>query len=208
MIKLGLTGGIATGKTTVAEIMREQGAVLIDADIIAHDLLNPGTLVWEEIVKTFGNEVLLPDNQIDRKKLGAIVFYDKKKLEFLNSIVHPYAIAETKNSIKYWMEKETSDNKSYLIVLVVPLLFETGTNALADYTIVVKCDKNVEIKRLMERNKLSEEDALKRISSQMDIDQKASMADYVIDNSRDLSFLKNEVDKILQNWKWDMVKLY
>lgn len=206
MIKIGLTGGIATGKTTVAQIMEQKGAIIVDTDILAHKAYEPHTAVWEQIVKEFGEGILSSNKEINRAVLGKIVFNDIKKRKKINSIVHPYVIDETKKIITHWQNMEQHNKKNYLIVLVIPLLFETHTADIADYVIVVKCKKEIQLTRLIERNKLSKQNALKRINVQMDMEKKAARADYVIDNDKDLSSLKNQVEKILQNWQWDIIR--
>jgi len=201
MIKIGLTGGIATGKTTVARIMEQKGAIIVDTDILAHNAYIPDTLLWQQIVKEFGEDILTPAREIDRKILGKIVFNDIKKREKLNSIVHPYVIEQTKKNISYWQNMEQKNKKKYLVVIVIPLLFETRTDYMVDCIVVVRCKKETQLSRLMERNKLTQEEALKRINAQMDMEEKVARANYVIDNDEDLNLLENQVEKILQKWQ-------
>ncbi|MCC6502068.1 MAG: dephospho-CoA kinase [Deltaproteobacteria bacterium] len=174
----GLTGGIATGKSLVADELRRLGAAVIDADRVAREVVEPGRPAFDEIVKEFGPGILKPDGAIDRKALGRIVFSDPAAREKLNAITHP----RIRERIKEETERLMSEG-ALLIVLDVALLIETGVRYEVDKIIVVFAENSQQIERLMERDSLTREEALKRLSCQMDINEKVKYADYVIDNS-------------------------
>lgn len=187
---IGLTGGIVSGKTTVADMFRELGADIIDADIIAREVVRPKKKAWEKIVKHFGVGILRENQEINRKKLGNIVFSDKNKLKLLNQITHP----EITEVIKKKLENiSNNSNRSTVCIVDVPLLFETGFENMMNKIIVVYLDPKKQINRLMKRNNLTREDALKRIKTQIPIEEKVKMADYIIDNSNSLEYTKKQV---------------
>ncbi|NMC28065.1 MAG: dephospho-CoA kinase [Syntrophomonadaceae bacterium] len=176
---IGLTGGIASGKSTVSKFLAELGAIIIDGDETAHRLMEPNQPIWEDVVNAFGREVLNPDSTIDRIKLGAIVFNDREKLQVLNQIAHPRILAEIQNELQHLRHTQPDS----VLVLDIPLLFEGRMDRLCDQVWVVWVPREIQIERLMERNWLSREEAVKRIDSQMSLDAKARLADIVIDNS-------------------------
>lgn len=187
---IGLTGGIVSGKTTVADMFRELGADIIDADIIAREVVRPKEKAWEKIVKHFGVGILRENQEINRKKLGNIVFSDKNKLKLLNQITHP----EITELIKKKLENIiNNNNRNNVCIVDVPLLFETGFENMMNKIIVVYLDPKKQINRLMKRNNLTREDALKRIKTQIPIEEKVKMADYIIDNSNSLEYTKKQV---------------
>jgi len=187
---IGLTGGIVSGKTTVADMFRELGADIIDADIIAREVVRPKKKAWEKIVKHFGVGILRENQEINRKKLGNIVFSDKNKLKLLNQITHP----EITELIKKKLENIiNNNNRNNVCIVDVPLLFETGFENMMNKIIVVYLDPKKQINRLMKRNNLTREDALKRIKTQIPIEEKVKMADYIIDNSNSLEYTKKQV---------------
>lgn len=175
---IGLTGGIASGKSTVSRALQDLGAIIIDADEVAHAIIEPGKPAWEDIVEHFGTEVLNPDQTIDREKLGAIVFNDPARLQVLNQITHPRVGEQFKQMIKN-IKSQQSDA---VLFIEVPLLYETHMDRICDEVWVVWVDEETQIQRLMKRDGLSREDALKRIDAQMSLDEKARRADFVIDN--------------------------
>ncbi|MFY9323713.1 MAG: dephospho-CoA kinase [Syntrophomonadaceae bacterium] len=175
---IGLTGGIASGKSTVSRALQDLGAIIIDADEVAHAIIEPGKPAWEDIVEHFGTEVLNPDQTIDREKLGAIVFNDPARLQVLNQITHPRVGEQFKQMIKN-IKSQQSDA---VLFIEVPLLCETHMDRICDEVWVVWVDEETQIQRLMKRDGLSREDALKRIDAQMSLDEKAKRADVVIDN--------------------------
>ena len=175
---IGLTGGIASGKSTVSRALRELGAIVIDADEVAHTIMEPGKPAWEDIIEHFGSGVLNADQTIDREKLGAIVFNNPERLQVLNQITHP-RVGEQFKQIITTLRAEKSDA---VLFMEVPLLYETHMERICDEVWVVWVDEETQIQRLMKRDGLSREDALKRIDAQMSLDEKARRADFVIDN--------------------------
>jgi dephospho-CoA kinase len=179
MIVAGLTGGIGTGKSTVAAVFAEAGAVIIDADEIARDVVAKGRPAWCRIVAHFGRDVLLPDGDIDRKKLGAIIFNDARQKTHLDCIVHPHVMAETEQQL---IEIERVQPQA-VVILDVPLLIEAGMDRDLEEVIVVYTPEAVQLKRLMRRDRLTAAEGLSRIRSQMPIEEKKMRATVVIDNS-------------------------
>jgi len=178
MLNVGLTGGIACGKSTVAQMFVLLGAHLIDFDKLAHEVQEPGRPAWKEILRYFGKDVLNHDKTIDRNKLGDIVFNDQEKLKTLNNIVHPCVFQE-------WhlrLEKIKAAHSHTIVLSDVPLLFEGNMQHLFDLTILVLISPEEQISRLIERNSVSQEDAEKRLKSQMPIGEKIRLADIVIEN--------------------------
>lgn len=203
MIRLGLTGGIATGKTVVAEMLVAAGACVIDTDHLAHQLMLPGTPVYQAVVAEFGTEILRPDGQIDRRVLGARVFSDESARLRLNSLVHPAVQAELRRLEAELRARELLENRQYLLVFVIPLLYEVNMAHFVDKTIVVYCPEDVQKERLMARNGFTAEEAEARIRAQLSIEIKAEKADEVIDNSRDLENTREQLNWILGELKWD-----
>jgi dephospho-CoA kinase len=189
MIVAGLTGGIGTGKSTVAAVFAEAGAVIIDADEIARDVVAKGRPAWCRIVAHFGRDVLLPDGDIDRKKLGAIIFNDPRQKVHLDRIVHPHVIAETGQQLK---EIERVQPQA-VVILDVPLLIEAGMDRDLDDVIVVYTPEAIQLKRLMRRDRLTAAEGLSRIRSQMPIEEKKMRATVVIDNSASLAVTRKRV---------------
>ncbi|MGB7918860.1 MAG: dephospho-CoA kinase [Desulfobacterales bacterium] len=179
MIVAGLTGGIGTGKSTVAAVFAEAGAVIIDADEIARDVVAKGRPAWCRIVAHFGRDVLLPDGGIDRKKLGAIIFNDARQKAHLDRMVHPHVIAETEQRLKDIARVQPQA----VVILDVPLLIEAGMDRDLEEVIVVYTPEAVQLKRLMRRDRLTAAEGLSRIRSQMPIEEKKMRATVVIDNS-------------------------
>ena len=194
MLNVGLTGGIACGKSTVAEMFVRRGARLIDFDVLAHEVQKPGRAAWEKVVGYFGEGILLSDKRIDRTKLAGIVFSDPEKLQILNQLVHPYIFLEWHDHL----EKIVRLEKNVIIIAAVPLLFEIKREHLFDVTVLVLASEEDQLSRLMARNNLTREDAQKRIGSQMPIGEKARLADIVIDNQSDLAETEKHVEKVWQ----------
>ena len=188
---IGLTGGIASGKSTVSDILKNMGAYIIDADKIAHQIIKKDNIGYKKIVKQFGEKILNSNNNIDRAKLGTIVFSDNDKLKSLENITHPLIINHIKNKI----EKVQDDNT---VVIDAPLLFETGLDKLTDQDWVVYVNYDIQIKRLMKRDKLSREEAENRIKKQMSLEKKKEMGDIIINNNGNINQLK---EKVIHNWK-------
>ncbi|MEA1960450.1 MAG: dephospho-CoA kinase [Bacillota bacterium] len=175
---LGLTGGIASGKTTVSRTLEKLGVTIIDADETAHRIIEPHKPAWEDIIHAFGEDLLNPDLTINRDKLGQIVFADKECLEELNQITHPRVMESFKDDLR--SIKKTTPGA--IVVLDVPLLYEIHIERICDVVWVVWVDRETQIKRLMFRNGYTREEAIRRIESQMSLDEKARLADRVIDN--------------------------
>ena len=192
MFIIGLTGGIASGKTSISSMLEEMGFPIVDADAIARRVVEKGMPALERIKKEFGEEVLNSDGTLDRKALGQLVFSSSKKLELLNSITHPAIIEEINRNIN-----TLSDKGEKLCVLDAPLLIESGINGMAHKVLLVYVDDRTQLSRLMNRDNISEELALKKISSQMGFEEKRKYADYVIDNSRSLDYTKAQMEKII-----------
>lgn len=193
---IGLTGSIASGKSTVSSMLTDYHIPVVDADKISHDVVCPGEKAYQQIVETFGEEILLEDKTIDRKKLGAIIFSDKEKRTRLNEIVHP-AVRES-------MAKQQKDyiaGGATSVVLDIPLLFESKQTHLIDKTLVVYVNKATQLERLMNRDNSAEAEARSRINSQISLDEKAKMADAVIDNNGTREQTKEQLDDFLANWK-------
>ena len=179
MIIVGLTGGIASGKSLVARVFRDLGAHVIDADRIVHEILAPGEEAWKEVIDYFGDHILLEDRSIDRRKLGAIVFGDAAKREWLNSRLHPKVFEVYHRQVKRIAEW----SRDAIVVFDAALLIETGFHRSMDRTVVVYATPEQQLARLMERDRFDREQAEARIRSQMPLDEKRRMADYVIENT-------------------------
>lgn len=190
MLNVGLTGGIASGKSTVARILVEKGAILIDFDDLAHAVEMPGGPVWRKIVDHFGERILLPDRRIDRVKLGAIVFADRQEREILNRLVHPPVFAEWQKRLAE-IEKERPDA---VVISDIPLLIEAGLEPMVDLVLFVYLTPEEQIRRLMERNGFTREEAERRVASQMPIGDKVTHADIVIRNEGSVDETAREVD--------------
>lgn len=186
---IGLTGGIASGKSTVSKLLVEQGALLVDADQVARLVVEPGQAAYEQIIAQFGQVVLNDDGTINRQELGKIVFSDKAKLKQLESITHP-AIRSYMLSQFTYLQK-TYPNK--IIIADIPLLFETKQEHLYEGVIVVYVDPNTQLSRLMERNNLTEAEAKQRMALQMSLEEKKDRATWVIDNSGTLEQTKAQI---------------
>ncbi|MCA0119832.1 dephospho-CoA kinase [Bacillus sp. RSS_NA_20] len=193
---IGLTGGIASGKSTVSQMIKEKGIRVVDADIIAKEAVSKGSAALHQIVQTFGEEVLLPNGELNRQQLGAIIFSDEEKRKKLNAIVHP----EVRKEMLEQRDEGVSNNETF-VVLDIPLLFESKLEGLVDRIIVVYTTPELQLSRLMNRNDLSEEEALNRIHSQQSLEEKCQKADRVIENTKDLAFMRKQLENILNEWE-------
>lgn len=197
MLKVGLTGSIAVGKSYVCEVLRELGCHVLDADKTSREVVEPGTAGLKAIVENFGEGVLRADASLDRPKLGAIVFADEQKRQLLNSIVHPLVI-EAQNA---WItERETQDPKG-IAIIDAALMIESGGYKRFDKLIVVWCKPAIQLQRLMLRDNLSAEDAQKRIDAQMPQDEKKRYADLLIDTSDGFEDTKRQTVEIFEQLK-------
>jgi dephospho-CoA kinase len=192
MLRVGLTGGIATGKTTVAQMFVELGCHLIDADAIVHGLFRPGEAVHRAVVEAFGDRVLAGDGTINRTVLGEIVFKDPAARQLLNSLVHPAVIARQKQ----WLDELEARDPHAVGIVEAALMIEVGTYKNYDKLIVVVCSPEEQRRRLRQRSALTEEQIEARIRSQMPMDEKAKYADYVIDNSGPLEDTRSQVQRV------------
>jgi dephospho-CoA kinase len=179
MLRVGLTGSIAVGKSYVVSVLAELGCVTFDADKVAHSVMEPGRPAYEDIVRDFGEGVLAADRSIDRQKLGAIVFADEARRIRLNEIVHPRVIEEQNQLLS---DAEARDPNG-IAVIDAALMIESGGYRRFDKLIVVHCDRETQIDRLMCRNHIPKEDAERRVAAQMSSDEKREYADYEIDTS-------------------------
>jgi len=196
MLVIGLTAGIGSGKSVVGNWFREIDIPVIDADAIVHNLYSSESNVTKRIVQVMGEEILESDGSIDRKKLGEIVFNDPDKLDHLNKIVHPEVRIEIDRKLR-----EFRRQNSEIVVMEVPLLFESKMDNLAEKIIVVTIPKERQIERIMERDKISREEAEKIISFQMTNEEREEKADYIIDNSQSMFSTKQQFEKILKQIK-------
>ncbi|PLR77772.1 dephospho-CoA kinase [Bacillus sp. V3-13] len=191
----GLTGGIASGKSTVANMLKEMGITVIDADAEARAAVQRGERAYTEIVDYFGTDILAADLEIDRGKLGTIIFNDEEKRLVLNRIVHP-AVRE-RMAVK---REKALANGEQLIVMDIPLLFESKLTNLVDRVLLVYTDPDVQLARLMKRNFFSEQEALARIHAQMPLKEKVNLADAVINNNGTIEETRKQLMQILKNW--------
>lgn len=188
MYKIGLTGSIASGKSTVSTMLAELGARIIDTDAIAHTVVGCDQPAWYEIVTHFGSEILLSDGTIDRKILGEKIFKDKVQRQCLEQITHPYIEQEVHKNME---QAERSGQP--IVVLDVPLLFEIGWQKKVDSIWVVYVEEKVQIARLMARNQFTYSQAVERINTQMSLVEKAKQADIIIDNNSDIEHTRMQV---------------
>jgi len=195
MILVGLTGGVATGKSTVAKMFKQCGAVVIDADELVREVVTPGKPAWREIVKTFGKAILNPDHTLNRRELGALVFRNRTKLRQLEHIIHPRVAREQAR-----LAKQAAQNDPHAVVIYdVPLLFEVGIDNRVDKIIVVAADRETQIARLKQRNGLSRAEATHRIRSQMPLAKKIQRADHVLNGTFPRLSLRKQVGQLFSS---------
>ncbi|HSG31512.1 MAG TPA: dephospho-CoA kinase [Thermodesulfobacteriota bacterium] len=195
---IGLTGNIASGKSTVASILKNLGASIIDADQIARDVVGKGKPALQKIADHFGTEVLKSDETLNREVLGSIVFNDEDKREILNSIIHPEILRE----ISTLIDKYRSEGKDIVIIEAALIVEREKLKQMIDKLIVVNTSEKTQMERLMRRNDYSAKQAQARINSQMPAEQKIKHADYIINNDSDLEHLSNQTKEI-----WDELQL-
>ena len=188
---IGLTGSIGTGKSEAARQLEALGASIISADQVGHEAYTPNTEAWEQVVAAFGDDILQEDGEIDRRKLGAVVFSDPGQLEKLNQIMHPRMARMVADKIE-----ELRDQGVGVVVVEAALLFEAGWDSLVEEVWVTDSTEQVVIERLKQRNGMSEEEARKRISSQMGRTERLERSDYVIENSGDMATLGNTIKEL------------
>jgi dephospho-CoA kinase len=193
---IGLTGGIASGKSTVAAILRQLGAAVVNADELAREVVQPGTPGWKEIVQTFGTAVLQPDRTLDRQQLRKVVFDDPAARKKLEAIIHPRVRALAQQRIQ-----EHAAAGFEIVVYEVPLLFEGNLQDSLRPVVLVAADVSTQKNRLAERDQLSEAEAEKHIAAQMSLEEKRRLADYVIENDGNLASLERQVREVLARIK-------
>ena len=194
--KIGLTGGIASGKTTVCDLFKELSVEIIDADVISHELSKKGGAAFEEIIEAFEDEIIGDDGELDRKKLRSIVFNDNTKKKMLERIIHPKVLLSINEKIK-------ASQSDYLIISV-PLMIETGMNAMMDRVLLIDCNVETQIQRLIQRDQTSREEAIKIIESQASIESKRELSDDRIINNdetsiEELTLKVKELDDFYRN---------
>jgi len=202
MLKVGLTGGIASGKSLVAKVFKDLGAHIVDADRIVHDLLDSDKQVSKEILDYFGDNIMRRDKSIDRRKLGDIVFNDLEKRAWLNSCLHPKVFAIYNSQVRLLCSRQPD----CIVVFDAALLIETGYHHRMDHVIVVYAELEQQVERLIARDKFTREQALARISSQLPLSKKRVHADFVIDNSGTRENTENQARAIFEKLKEEVVR--
>jgi len=197
MLIVGLTGGVASGKTTVSQVLKKEGAHIIDADQIARELVQPHGPAWNELVRTFGEEILQGDGSIDRKKLADRVFVDPNQRKLLNQILHPLITEEMDRRTREIGQK----NPEAIVVIDAPLLIEVGYHRRADKVMVVVSTQAEQIERLKVRDGINSEEALRILSSQMPVEEKVKLADFVIRNEGSLAEVRERAKEVFRELK-------
>ena len=197
MLKVGLTGSIAVGKSYVCDVLRELGAFVLDADETAREVVEPGTIGLRRIVDHFGAKILQSDGSLDRARLGAVVFADESKRQLLNSVVHPLVI-EAQND---WLTQRERENPRNIAVIDAALMIESESYQRFNKLIVVWCQPAIQLQRLISRNNLSEAEALRRIGAQMPQEEKKRYADFLIDTSDGFASARAQAIEIYEQLK-------
>lgn len=192
---IGLTGSIASGKSTVAKMLEKYRFPIVDADQVARLVVEPGEPALTEIVAAFGEEILLEDGSLNRKKLGNLIFHDPSKRAILNGIIHPAIRKEMLRQRDEWL-----NNGAEVVIMDIPLLFESKLQHFVEKILVVSLSEEKQLERLMERNQLNEEEARARISSQLPLSVKEEGADAVIYNESTLEKTEQQLNYILKEW--------
>ena len=195
MIVIGLTGGFGTGKSYVAGVFKSLGAKVIDADLLAHDSIKKGGASYRRVVALFGPSVLAAGREIDRRKLGRLVFGDKRSLKRLNEIIHPEVINEIKKKIH-------KAAKGDVVVIDAPLLIEAGLAGMADELVVVTCPKDEQIRRCIKKFGFDKKEVLQRIKNQIPLTKKIKMADHVVDSKGPKAVTREIAKKIWRQIVW------
>ena len=192
---IGLTGSIASGKSTVANMLKAYGLPIVDADLVAREVVEPGTPVLKKIAEVFGQDILTDDGHLNRGRLGSLIFHDETKRKMLNDIIHP--------AIRQEMLRRRDEyiaNGEKTVIMDIPLLFESKLQHFVEKILVVSVTEEIQLKRLMDRNQLSKEEALARISTQLPISLKEQGADAVVYNNSTFEETKKQLETILKNW--------
>lgn len=195
MLRVGLTGNIASGKSNAARVFAELGAVIIDADLIAHELMSPGHGTYENVVQEFGPQILNSDRTINRKALGRIIFAQEERRLALNGLVHPAVKAQVELRIGAIRES----NPDAIVIVDAALMVETGYYRLHDRLIVITCSPSLQLARLINRDGCTLEEARSRIASQLPIEEKLKLADYIIETSGTLRETREQVDAVYRS---------
>jgi len=193
----GLTGGMGSGKTTVGKLFQSLGAYVLDADEICRSLVKPGKPAWHETTALLGKGVLRDDQTLDRRKIADIVFNDPEKKKALEAILHPRVMEEEHAIYKDILK----DDPGALVIIDAALLIESGNYRKVDKVIVIACDKETQLQRIMAKNKFSREDAQRRLQQQMPLEEKIKFADYVLHNDSGLSELEEKVEALFHQLK-------
>ncbi|WES32855.1 dephospho-CoA kinase [Ruminiclostridium papyrosolvens DSM 2782] len=188
-IILGVTGGIGSGKSTVSSILKELGAVVIDADVISREVVEPGKMALDELTQEFGKDILDDWGQLNRKELAARVFNDANKLRILNSIVHKYVVQKIQQNVEEQLLKQTK-----IIVIDAPIPIKNGFLDLCDEVWTVFAQMEIRVERIMKRNGMTYQEAVSRIKSQISDEEYLSIANKVINNDDDVTTLRQEVE--------------
>ncbi len=190
LVVVGLTGGIGSGKSTVSAMLSDRGALVVDADVVARQVVEPGGPAYQPVVERFGSEVLAPDGSLDRERLAAVVFYDRSALDDLNAIVHP--------AVRTVMAERVADSRveGRVVVLEIPLLVESGRSYGASTVIVVDCPEEVALRRLVQDRAMDEGDARRRMAAQVSRAERLAAADIVIDNAGSRADLERQVEEV------------
>lgn len=204
MLIVALTGGIASGKSVIASVLEDLGCYIHHADLIARVLLEPEKPAWQSVAAHFGRKILNTDKTINRSKLAEIVFSDSKERYFLNNVIHPLILEEKKKTIRTLRKKGVYK----IFISEAALTIEAGFKDFFDRIIIAFCQKDIQIKRLMERDRCSRRDALKKIRSQMDPAKKSKLADYLIDTSGSIKDTIEQTESVFRNLMMDYELLY
>ena len=202
MLIVGLTGGVASGKTAVSQVLREEGAYIIDADQIARELVQPHKPAWNEIIRAFGKEILQEDGSVDRKELADKIFADPEQRKVLNQILHP----RIKEEIARRAREIGQKNPEAIVVIDAPLLVELGMHHKVDRLIVVTSTQTQQMERLKKRDGRSPEEALRLLSSQMPVEEKEKLADFVVRNEGSLEEMKKGAKEVFKKLKRGMLQ--
>lgn len=194
MLKVGLTGSIAVGKSFVLDVLRELGARTIDADAVAREVVEPGTAGLKAVVDEFGTEIVKPDGSMNRAELGSIVFADNAKRQILNSILHPFIIARQDEIMRQW----DAQTPEAIAVVDAALMIESGGYKRFDKLIVVHCQPQIQLERLMKRDNVSQDEAERRINAQMPQEEKKKHGDYLIDTSEGVESTRQQTATVWQ----------
>lgn len=194
---VGLTGGMGSGKTTVGELFKSLGAYVLDADQICRTLVEPGKPAWQEIVDLLGKNIIKDDQTLDRRGIADIVFNDPGKKAALEAILHPRVLEEEQAIYKDILKVDPDA----LVIIDAALLIESGNYRKVDKVIVIACDEETQLERIMTKNMFSREDAQRRLQQQMSLDEKIKFADYVLHNNSGLSELKRKVETLFHQLK-------